>query len=63
MTQREVALERLYEEVGRVLKRPEHHMPFNIAQAWLNVSHLSRDDQTCEVCGASSTNPAPILGP
>ena len=50
MTQREVAMERLYEEVGRCLHHAECHIPVNITTAWLNVKHQSLREDECKVC-------------
>lgn len=48
MTQREVALETLYERVGQCLKHDEFHIPIQIAAAWWDVKHAVPDE--CAVC-------------
>lgn len=44
MTQREVALEVLYERVGQCLKNDQCHIPIQIAAAWWDVKHVAPDE-------------------
>jgi len=50
MTQREVALERLFEQVGVCLRVEQFHIPLPIAEAYLDVRRLTTRDGPCEVC-------------
>lgn len=50
MTQREVALERLFEKVGVCLRVEQFHIPLPIAEAYLDVRRLTPHDGLCEVC-------------
>ena len=59
MTQREVALETLYERVGECLVLEEFHIPIQIAAAWWDVKHSPTVGE-CEVCHeGDSIKPSP----
>lgn len=59
MTQREVALETLFERVGVCLRVEQFHIPLPIAEAYLDVRRLTPRDGPCEVChdGEPITSP------
>ena len=50
MTQREVALEHLYEAVGACVVHRELHIPGPIAAAYIDVRNLTPKKGECEVC-------------
>jgi len=50
MTQREVALEHLYEAVAACVTHRELHIPGPIAAAYIDVRNLTPRDGECEVC-------------